>query len=446
VRKKARSPWVALSLTALAKGVGNGLVEKVESPANSSAITSPVRRREIFGWCCYDFANSAFTTIIITVVFAPWFLNVIAKGDERGPGWWGTALAISQIIVILISPLIGAIADVTARKKLYLMGTALVCSVATALLALAGAGDLWLALALVVVANIAFSLGENLCASFLPEISTPQNVGRISSYGWSFGYLGGLLSLIFALVIINSGPGRVPLTFVMTGAFFVLACLPTLMLRERAKRRALAPGETWLRLGWGQLATMKRELPQHRTLMVFFIAMLFFMAGLTAIVAFASAFATEVLAMTQAEIIKLFVLLQLAGVAGAWGFGRVQDKIGPRFALAVSLVLWIGVSGWAAACTSKVEFYIIGALAGGVMGSLQSGARAVVAVLTPAGRSGEFFGYWGFFTKLAAVIGQPVFGWLAAYQGYRVAALANGVFFLVGLIILLGLRLPRNTR
>lgn len=415
------------------RGVASSTVSPFEPP--------PVRRREIFGWCCYDFANSAFTTIIITVVFAPWFIGVIAAGDSRAPGWWGTALAVSQVAVILVSPLLGAVADVTARKKVFLIAMAFGCAIATMLLWFAGAGDLWLALGLVVVANIAFSLGENLCASFLPEISTPANVGRISAYGWSFGYLGGLLSLVLALAIISSGPGRVPWTFVMTGGFFLVACLPTLMLRERARRRDRAPGETWLRLGWGQLRTMVHELPRHRLLLGFFAAMLCFMAGLTAIVAFAAPFATEVLAMTQAEIIKLFVVLQLAGVAGAWGFGVLQDRTGPRIALAVSLGQWIVVCAWAAACTTKVEFYLIGALAGAAMGSLQSGGRAVVALLTPPGRAGEFFGYWGFFAKLAAVIGQPIFGWVAAWQGYRTAVGVNGGFFLLGLIILLTLRL-----
>lgn len=402
-----------------------------------------MKRREIFGWCCFDFANSAFTTVIITVVYSLYFLGVVAEGDARGPGWWGTALAVSQIGVILVSPLIGAIADVRARKKVFLMASAVVCSLATIGLFFVGRGEIWLALALVVVANTAFSLSENLCASFLPEISTPQNVGRISSYGWSFGYCGGLLSLVLALVIIKSGEGRVPWTFVMTGLFFLLASLPTLMLRERAKPRALAAGETYARLAWGQLVTMRHELPRHRTLLVFFGSMLCFMAGLTAVVAFASAFAQDALGMNQQEIILLFVVLQLAGVAGAYGFGVMQDRLGARLALVLSLVLWIVVCGWAGVCESKTEFYIIGVLAGAAMGALQSSARAVVSALTPEGRSGEFFGYWGFFGKLAGVIGQPVFGWVAAHEGFRVAVLLNAGFFVVGLVILLGLKLPR---
>ncbi len=402
-----------------------------------------MKRREIFGWCCFDFANSSFTTVIITVVYSLYFMGVVAEGDARGPGWWGTALAGSQLIVILVSPLIGAIADVRARKKVFLMASAVVCSLATMGLGLVGKGEIWLALGLVVVANTAFALSENLCASFLPEISTPQNAGRISSYGWSFGYLGGLLSLVLALLIINSGPGRVPWTFWMTGVFFLLASLPTLMLRERARSRELAPGESYVRLAWGQLATMVREIPQHRTLLVFFASMLCFMAGLTAVVAFASAFAKETLGMEQKEIILLFVLLQLAGVGGAFGFGVLQDRVGAKVALVLSLLLWIVICVGAWQCGTKTEFYFIGVMAGVAMGSLQSSARAVVSGLTPEGRAGEFFGYWGFFGKLAAVIGQPVFGWIATHEGYRTAILVNAGFFLAGLIILLGLKLRR---
>jgi len=169
------------------------------------------------------------------------------------------------------------------------------------------------------------------------------------------------------------------------------------------------------------------------------------MAGLTAVVAFAAIYATQVLGMTQAEVIKLFVVLQLAGVAGAYGFGVLQDKLGPRVSLILSLIQWIVVCVWAAFCTSKMEFYMIGVLAGGAMGALQSGTRAVVSGLTPEGRSGEFFGYWGFFAKLAAVIGQPIFGWLAAWYGLRVAILANTGFFLVGMLVLFAVKIGNRS-
>ncbi len=414
-------------------------MDSVETP---SVTPSAVKKKEIFGWCCFDFANSAFTTIVITVVGLPYFKAVVAEGHDSAEGWWGTTLAISQIGVLLFAPLIGVIADVHAHKKRYLAVSAMICSLATLVLFGVGEGHVWLMLALVLVANFAFSTSENICSAFLPEISTQENAGRISGYGWSFGYLGGLISLLLALVAIKSGDGRAHWAFAVTGLFFLLASLPTLLLlKERAKPRALPEGKTYLQVAWQQFADMKRELPQHRTLVVFFIAMTFYLAGLMAVVGFAAGYATEVIGMEQTQIIGLFAVLQVAGVAGAFSFGFLQDRTGPKAPLAVALVLWIIACLWASRCDSVKEFYLIGVLAGIGMGSLQSASRAVVSTLTPAGRSGEFFGYWGFFAKLAAVIGTFVFGNLVSLTDYRLAIMANTVFFLVGLIILLPLKL-----
>ncbi|HEY9250840.1 MAG TPA: MFS transporter, partial [Rariglobus sp.] len=185
-------------------------------------------------------------------------------------------------------------------------------------------------------------------------------------------------------------------------------------------------------------------LPRHRTLAVFFVALTLYLSGLMAVVAFAALYATNVIGMEQKEVIGLFVVLQLAGVAGAFGFGFLQDRTGAKFALILSLLLWLVVGVWGAACRTKVEFYLIGAIAGAAMGALQSASRAVVSTLTPPGRAGEFFGYWGFFGKLAGVIGPLVFGWLVTVTGYRPAILINAVFFLAGLLVLLPLSLkPR---
>jgi MFS transporter, UMF1 family len=421
------------------------------APLSSGAVVSPpaafppVKPREIFGWCCFDFANSAFTTIIITVIYARYFVGVVAEGNASAPAWWGRALALSQVVVILASPLIGAVADAKAAKKRFLMTTAIVCSVATMALYWVGQGEIWLALGLVAVANIAFSLSENLCAAFLPEISTPENAGRISGFGWSFGYFGGLLSLLLALAMIKSGEGRVPWTFVMTGAFFLIASLPTLLLlRERARPRPLAAGDSYLKAGWRANLALLRELPQHRTLFVFFIAMVFFIAGLMAVISFSSVFADQVLKMTLDDTVMLFIVLQLAGVVGAFGFGVLQDRTGSKAALVLSLMLWVIVCVWVAWCRTKGEFMAIGVVAGLALGSLQSAGRAVVSMLTPPGRSGEFFGCWGFFGKLAALIGPLVFGELAAAFGYRAAILTNAGFFLVGLVIVATLDLRKR--
>ncbi len=415
------------------------------SGGGAAGAFPPVKKREIFGWCCFDFANSAFTTVIVTVIYATYFVQVVAAGHASAPAWWGRALALSQIVVILLSPLIGAVADAKAAKKRFLMTMAVVCSLATICLYFVSQGEIWFALGLVAVANVAFSLSENLCAAFLPEISTPENVGRISGFGWSFGYFGGLISLVLAFVVIKSGEGRVPWTFVMTGVFFLLASLPTLLLlRERAVPQPLKAGESYLKKGWQANLALLRELPEHRTLFVFFIAMVFFIAGLMAVVTFSSMFAGEVLKMSLDETVMLFVLLQLAGVVGAFGFGVVQDRLGSKAALVIALILWVVVCVWVAWCKTKGEFMAIGVVAGLALGALQSAGRAVVSMLTPPGRSGEFFGCWGFFGKLAALIGPLVFGELATGLGYRWAILANGGFFLVGLLIVLTLDLRKR--
>lgn len=414
---------------------------------SSTPRTVSVARREIFGWCCFDFANSAFTTIVITVVGLPYFTGVIAAEHPRAEGWWGSALSLSQAIVILLSPLVGVLADMTARKKRFLFCTALLCSLATAAIFWVQPGQIVLMLMLLVVANLGFSLSENICSAFLPEISTQENVGRISGYGWAFGYFGGLLSLVLALAIVTSGEGTARWTFLMTAAFFLCASVPTLLLvRERARPRTLRPGESVPRLAWAQLAAMRKDLPQHRTLAIFFVAMMIYLSGLMAVIAFAAGYATTAIGMTQNEVIVLFAVLQLAGVAGAFGFGFLQDRTGPKPPLVLALVLWITVCVWAAFCRSAAEFYVIGVLAGVAMGSLQSASRAVVSTLTPAGRSAEFFGYWGFFGKLAGVVGPLVFGWLVIGLGYRHAILANGLFFLVGAAVLVPLGLRRAPR
>ena len=414
---------------------------------------TPVKKSEIFGWCCFDFANSAFTTVIITVVYAVYFQKVVAGGAQWANAAWGLTLSASQIVVILFSPLVGAIADVKACKKTFLMLTTVVCSLATASLFFVGEGEVALAIGLVAIANLAFSFSENLCGGFLPEISTPETAGKISGYGWSFGYFGGLLSLVLALVIVKSGDGRAPWTFLMTGAFFIIAALPTLLLlRERAIPQPLPAGQSLWSAGWAENLRSLKSLKGNGSLGKFFIALTLFSAGLMSVVAYASIYATKVVGMEQTEVIGLFVVLQLAGVAGAYGFGFLQDKKGPKPALVSSLLLWIAVCVWGSLCQSKMEFYGIGVLAGIAMGSLQSAGRAVVATFTPDGKSGEYFGYWGFFTKLAAVVGPPVFGLVATFSdkkiagmpGERIAILVNAGFFIAGLLVLLPLAIDRR--
>ena len=405
-------------------------------------MSEPVRKREIFGWCCYDFANSAFITVVVTVVYGPYFTGVVAAGWAGANTLWSVTLAASQVVVMVFGPALGVLADVTASKKKFLLAMMWVCSAATAALWLTGPGTVALAAGLVIVAYAAFSFGENFCASFLSELSTPANCGRISGYGWSFGYLGGLGALGLAMLVLSVAPDGVRWVFVVTALFMVAATLPVLLLlRERKKPEPHAA--RWWQLGWESVLRAARDLPQHRDLLRFFWAFLLYMSGLGAVVAFAAIYSVEVLGFTTAENLVLFASLQISSALGALAFGWWQDRAGSVNMLTAALLLWCLVAVGAYFCQTKEMFFLVGNLAGLAIGSCQAGSRAVVSLLSPRERAAEFFGFWGVFGKLAAVVGPLFMGVLADVFDLRVAVLSTLVFFVGGLIVLRGVRMAR---
>jgi UMF1 family MFS transporter len=405
-------------------------------------MSEPVRRREIFGWCCYDFANSAFITVVITVVYGPYFTGVVAAGWAGANTLWSVTLAASQVVVMVFGPALGVLADVTASKKKFLLAMMWVCSAATAALWLTGPGTVALAAGLVIVAYAAFSFGENFCASFLSELSTPANCGRISGYGWSFGYLGGLGALGLAMLVLSVSPDGVRWVFVVTALFMVAATLPVLLLlRERKQPEPHVA--RWWQLGWESVLRAARDLPQHRDLLRFFWAFLLYMSGLGAVVAFAAIYSVEVLGFTTAENLVLFASLQISSALGALAFGWWQDRAGSVNMLTAALLLWCLVAVGAYFCQTKEMFFLVGNVAGLAIGSCQAGSRAVVSLLSPRERAAEFFGFWGVFGKLAAVVGPLFMGVLADVFDLRVAVLSTLVFFVGGLIVLRGVRMAR---
>ena len=407
---------------------------------NPQRMSEPVRRREIFGWCCYDFANSAFITVVITVVYGPYFTGVVAAGWAGANTLWSVILAASQVVVMVFGPALGVLADVTGSKKKFLLSMMWVCSAATAALWLTGPGTVALAAGLVIVAYAAFSFGENFCASFLSELSTPANCGRISGYGWSFGYLGGLGALGLAMLVLSVSPDGVRWVFVVTALFMVAATLPVLLLlRERKLPESHVA--RWWQLGWESVLRAARDLPQHRDLLRFFWAFLLYMSGLGAVVAFAAIYSVEVLGFTTGENLVLFASLQISSALGALAFGWWQDRAGSVNMLTAALLLWCLVAVGAYFCQTKEMFFLVGNVAGLAIGSCQAGSRAVVSLLSPRERAAEFFGFWGVFGKFAAVVGPLFMGVLADMFDLRVAVLSTLVFFVGGLLVLRTVRM-----
>jgi UMF1 family MFS transporter len=287
------------------------------------------------------------------------------------------------------------------------------------------------AVAILVVANSAFLLGENLVASFLPELAGPGQRGKVSAYGWAFGYLGGLISLGLALLLLRQGgESAAQQVFLMTAVFIFVASLPTaLFLRERAVPQALVQVEPDWKTIW-------RTVQANPNLMTLLVGLTLALAGLSAVVGFASIYATKEIGFTLEGTVKLFVCLQVAAAVGALVTGRWQDRGGAKPVLLWALGLWVLVSVGAWWSRSAELFYIVAVGAGVGMGWLQSAGRAAVAEMTPVGKEGECFGLWGFAGKLAGIGGPLAFGGVAALFGMRSAILINGVWFLLGGLLL----------
>lgn len=410
----------------------------------------PVRRREIFGWAMFDFANSSYTTLIITVAFGVYFTKVVAAGDNAD-FLWGVGLAATNLLVMVASPLVGAIADGAGRKKQFLVCSWALCVAATAGLWFAVPGQVALALTLLIVSNVAFSFGENFAGAFLPEISTAANIGRISAFGWGIGYLGGLACLLLTKPLLtglswekdrllapeNSATlADLRFAWIATALFFFAAALPTfLLLRERAPRAPFSSLGKMAAEGLHRLRETYREIRHFRELGWFLCTFFVYQAGLTAVIAFAGIFAERTLGFTAGELIYLFIVLQVSATLGSLAFGWIQDRLGGRRAIDLSLLLWIAVAVGTYLCQSKGLFWAIAMASGLGIGSLQAATRAMVGLFSPPEKSGEFFGFWGLAGKGAYVLGPFVFGLTSSATGsQRLAILAVGLFFVLGLV------------
>jgi UMF1 family MFS transporter len=400
----------------------------------------PAGPREIFAWAMFDFANSSYTTVIVTVAFGVFFTSSIAP-PESADFLWGLALGISNVLVLVTAPLIGAAADDSGRKKPFLAATYLSCVATTAALYFVEPGAVVSAMALFVLSNVAFAHGENLVGAFLPEISTPRNAGRISGLGWGLGYFGGLASLLLIRPFMAAGLDagnldRVRWIWPITAGFFLLAALPTFAwLRERATRDAWRGFPAYARRGFGRLRTTARSIAHFRELARFLTVFFVYSLGFTIAVAFSGIFARTTLGFTANELVALFLILQLSSATGAVGFGWLQDKLGSRRTLQLSLALWVLVSLASAACQTKTQFLGIGLAAGIGIGSLQAASRGVVSTFSPPSKAGEFFGFWGLALRASFALGPILFGLVSSWTGsQRIAVLMTTVFFLVGLI------------
>lgn len=398
-------------------------------------------RGKIFVWTLFDFANTSFSVIIVTVVFSKYFSNHVAGGQN----WiWGLAVSTSMVIAALLSPPFGAIADVSRNRKRFLLMFTLLSVICTLMMFFVEKGDILLGFVLFILANIGFEAGLVFYDAFLPNLTEKKNFGRVSGYGFAMGYVGALVVLLIVMFMLpeSSSPDYfyyIRLTFVVAALFFFIFSIP-LFLFIREPRISEVIKTDVIRNGIHKsFETLKNIFfrKKYPSISRFLFAFFLYNDAIITIIAFASIFAANILKMTDEQVIIFFVIVQSTAIAGSFIFGIISDHIGPKKTITVTLIVWIVVVIGAFFVQTVSEFYIVGLLAGLAIGSSQSCSRSLMALLTPKEREAEFFGFYdGLFGKSSAVVGPLVYGIVADISNERFAALAIGLFFVVGLFVL----------
>ncbi|MDP2172812.1 MAG: MFS transporter [Candidatus Cloacimonadaceae bacterium] len=397
--------------------------------------------RSILGWMMYDFANSAFTTIIVSVVYSAYFIKTVVGGEPGyGEMLWGRAIGISMTLVALTAPIMGAVADFSRSKKKFLFFNCYLTIIFTFLLYFVRQGDILLGMTFFIVANYGFNSANVFYDAFLPEISPPGGIGKISGYGWALGYLGGLLSLVISLVLVKN---NVRFVFPMIALHFFIFSLFTFFWLQELQRPSKRTN--YLRTAYQRVRFSLKHITRLPQLLRYIISYFIYNDGITTVIVFAAIYGIERFGMTTRDMIIYFILAQFTSIIGSALFGYLTDKVNVKISLSISLLIWIAVVIWAFFCTSAMEYYFVGLLAGMAIGSSQSNSRTMLSILTPQNKQAEFFGFYTLTGRLSSIIGPILYGWIAHRTGnIRWSILSLMIFFILGWLILQSVSLKQG--
>ena len=416
-------------------------------------------RKAIWAWSLYDFANSSFTTLVVTFIYGTYFTGYMAlvpdatgarvPDVELGTVLWSRGVTLTAILVALLSPVLGALADRGGVRKAFLMGTTAVCVVATAALYTAEPGQAVLALAWFVVANVAFEMGAVFYNAYLPDVARQDQIGRVSGYGWALGYVGGLLCLVVALVVfvqaetppfgLDASTGEhVRATNLLVAAWFGLFSIPTFLVLKEVQVANRPSVGVLVRQSFAELAETGRELRRYRQIVRLLLARLFYNDGLVTLIAFGGIYASGTLGFSITEVLVFGIVLNVAAGLGAFGFGYLDDRLGGRPVLFVSLGLLTLAAVLAVSTESATVFWISGILVGLAIGPNQSASRSLLGRFVPDDKETEFYGFFAFSGKATAFVGPLLLGVLTDATGsQRVGISVVIVLFAIGALLLM---------
>jgi UMF1 family MFS transporter len=423
----------------------------------TDAIAQKTRNREHWAWYFFDFGNSAYAAVVVLAVYSAYFKGSVVGGAE-GTRLWGISVGIAMLISAVISPVLGTIADFSATKKRFLFGFSSLSWVFTALLFFVTKGDILIGMAFYILAEIGYRAGQVFYNSLLPEISTPEDIGRVSSNGWAFGSLGGIVCLLIVLPIIiffgNGSDIPVRSAMVITAVFFALSAIPAfLIIRERAIPQQLPAGENYLTIAINRLGRTIRSIRHFKEFVKFMVAFLIYNDGIMMAMDFAAIIGAVLYGMNQEQLIVLMILVQVASVLGAYLAGLYGERVGFKRALMTSLVLMLGAVIWMLFNQTLFGYFLIASLAGFALTGVQVVSRTMTGFFAPKGQSAEFYSFQSVAGRASSFIGPTIYGLLAggvalslqrsgieALQAEKVGQYAGIVsiafFLIVGMVIL----------
>ena len=434
---------------------------------NSQNQTSDTRRRRL--WYLYDVGNSAYAAVVILAIYAAYFKDHVVGGAE-GSRLWGISVGIAMLVVAVISPVLGVIADHTGQKKRFLGYFTALSVTCTALLFFVQKGDILLGMVLFILAEIGYRGGQVFYNSLLPEVAEREEIGRVSGNGWAIGLMGGIVCLfiVLALVTLNEGTWIVRISLVITAIYFAAFAAPLLLwFREKDGGEQLLPGENIFSIAFKRLKQTFRSVRDHREFIKYIVAFLIYNDGILMAINFAAIFGVVMFGLDQQQIILFMILIQFTSVIGAYISGWIADKRSGKASLVIFLLMMIGSIVGLFVVESVVGFYVIGGIAGLALSSVQAVSRAMVGALAPPGRSAEFYGFFAVAGRTSSFIGPTIYGFVATEAalffeargdqasflwfrlleggapfaeqlGQRVAILPVILFLVVGFVMLLG--------
>ena len=394
-------------------------------------------KKEVISWSLYDFANQPFTTVIVTFVYGAFFTSVIASDEKIGTLLWTQGIAVSAIIVAVLSPFLGALADKGGYRKFFLISFSWICAIFSILLYFPKAGDVYWALSLFVVANIAFEMGSVFCNSYLPDLSDDTNSGKISGFAWGLGFVGGLIALALSLFFFDLDSEGIRSINIMVGVWFLAFSIPTFLFVKDKKSEKLQKHHIIDSVK--SIKTTFKEVVKYKIILKFLIARLFFNDGLVTIFALGGIYAVDTLNFSFNEVMLLGIVLNISAGIGSFVFGYLEDKIGVKRVINISLLVLIGSTliAYLAPETDfpKEMFWVAGVFIGLMVGPNQSCSRSLMSQLTPKEKQNEFFGFFALTGKATSFLGPLLFGFITLKYSQQIALWVVIVFFAIGLFL-----------